>query len=41
MTYTLEQQLRLAWITKYGSPEGYHKATQQEKERILNESNNN
>jgi hypothetical protein len=41
MTYTHEQQLRLAWTTKYGSPEGYHKATQQQKEEILNETNNN
>ncbi len=41
MTYTHEQQLRLAWTTKYGSPAGYNKATQQEKEEILNETNNN
>lgn len=40
MTYTHEQQLRLAWVTKYGSPQGYHKATQQEKEEILNETKN-
>jgi hypothetical protein len=41
MTYTLEQQLRLAWINKNGSPKGYHQATQQEKEQVLNENNNN
>jgi hypothetical protein len=41
MTYTHEQQLRKAWADKYGSPAGYHKATDQEKERVLNESNNN
>ena len=41
MTYTHEQQLRLAWIKKFGSPAGYQKATQQEKEEIKNENNNN
>lgn len=41
MTYTLEQQLRLAWITKYGNPAGYQQATQQQKEQVLNENNNN
>jgi hypothetical protein len=41
MTYSHEQQLRLAWVTKYGSPQGYQKATAQEKEEILNETNNN
>jgi hypothetical protein len=41
MTYTHEQQLRLAWVTKYGSPQGYHNATQQQKEQVLNENNNN
>jgi len=41
MNYTLEQQLRLAWITKYGSPAGYHKATQQQKEELLNETKDN
>jgi hypothetical protein len=40
MTYSHEQQLRLAWVIKYGSPQGYHKATDQEKERILNETKN-
>ncbi len=40
MTYSHEQQLRKAWITKHGSPAGYHKATQQEKEELLNETNN-
>jgi hypothetical protein len=41
MTYSHEQQLRLAWVTKYGSPQGYHNATDHEKERVLNETNNN
>jgi hypothetical protein len=41
MTYSHEQQLRKAWLSKYGSPEGYHKATQEQKEEILNENNNN
>jgi hypothetical protein len=41
MTYSHEQQLRLAWTTKYGSPAGYHKATKLEKETVLNETNNN
>jgi len=41
MTYTLEQQLRLAWITKHGSPAGYQQATQQQKEQVLNETNDN
>jgi hypothetical protein len=41
MTYSQEQLLRKAWVDKYGSPQGYHTATQQEKERILNETNNN
>ena len=40
MTYTHEQQLRKAWVDKKGSPQGYHQATQQEKEEILNETNN-
>jgi len=41
MTYSHEQQLRKAWLTKYGSPAGYHKATDEEKKAVLNESNNN
>ncbi len=41
MTYTLEQQLRLAWLNRYGNSAGYHKATQQQKEQVLNETNDN
>jgi hypothetical protein len=41
MTYTHEQQLRKAWVKKHGSPNGYHKATELEKEETLNETNNN
>jgi hypothetical protein len=41
MTYSHEQQLRKAWVDKYKSPQGYHTATEQEKERVLNESHNN
>ena len=41
MTYTHEQQLRLAWVTKYGSPQDYHNATDDEKEKVKNETNNN
>jgi hypothetical protein len=41
MTYSHEQRLRKAWVDKYGSPQGYHQATLQQKEEILNETNNN
>jgi hypothetical protein len=41
MTYSHEQQLRKAWVNKHGSPNGYHKATQEQKEELLNETNNN
>ena len=39
--YTHEQKLRKAWVLKYQSIAGYSKATDEQKERILNETNNN
>lgn len=39
--YSTEQLRRKAWLTKYGNPAGYYKATEQEKEQVLNETNNN
>ena len=41
MTYTLEQRLRKAWLDRYGNPAGYQQATQQQKEQVLNETNDN
>jgi hypothetical protein len=38
--YTTEQKLRKAWVLKYQTIQGYHQATQEKKERVLNETNN-
>jgi len=39
--YSQEQKLRKAWIIKHGSIAGYSKATDKEKRKALNETNNN
>ena len=39
--YSQEQKLRKAWTIKHGSLAGYHKATDKEKRKALNETNNN
>jgi hypothetical protein len=38
--YTHEQKLRKAWVLKYQTIEGYHKATDEKKESVLNEIDN-
>ena len=39
--YSTEQLLRKAWLAKHGSPAGYHKATEQERNEVLNETKDN
>lgn len=39
--YSQEQLQRKAWLAKHGSFAGYHKATEQERKEVLNETNNN
>jgi hypothetical protein len=41
MNYSHEQLRRKAWLAKHGGFAGYHTATEQEKEQVLNETNNN
>jgi len=40
-TYSPEQLRRKAWLAKYGSPAGYYEATEQQRNEVLNETNNN
>ena len=39
--YSQEQLQRKAWLAKHGSFAGYHKATEQERKEVLDETNNN
>jgi hypothetical protein len=39
--YSQEQLRRKAWLAKHGSPAWYSKATEQERNEVLNETNNN
>ena len=39
--YSHEQSLRRAWVLKYQSIQGYHTATDEKKEQVLNEIKNN
>ena len=39
--YSIEQLRRKAWLAKYKTFAGYHKATEQERNEVLNETNNN
>lgn len=39
--YSKEQLRRKAWLQKYDTPAGYYEATEQERNEVENEINNN